>query len=59
MKYKNWDDGEPSSNGKCGYIRAEHNYKWDDEPCSNKKAFLCKIMKRKFLQTELKNNYVI
>ena len=45
MAYKDWDEGEPSANGQCGYIRPEREYHWDDEPCGNAKGFLCKIMK--------------
>ena len=45
MSYKDWDEGEPSTNGQCGYIRKEHDSHWDDEPCDHKKGFLCKIMK--------------
>ena len=46
MSYKDWDEGEPSSNGQCGYMRPEKSYTWDDCQCDLKQAFLCKIMKR-------------
>ena len=45
MSYKDWDEGEPSANGRCGYMRPENSYTWDDCGCDLKQAFLCKIMK--------------
>lgn len=45
MAYQDWDEGEPSTNGQCGYIRTEHDYHWDDEPCGNTKSFICKVPK--------------
>ena len=52
MSYKDWDEGEPSSNGRCGYMRPENGYTWDDCGCDLKQAFLCKIMKRMIVKVQ-------
>ena len=58
MAYKDWDDGEPSTNGQCGYIRTEHDCHWDDEPCENAKSFICKAPKSTFfLITTFQDEY--
>ena len=51
LDYANWGEGQPDSHDTseyCAKVR-EDGGKWDDVLCSEKKGFICKAKKSKYI----------